>query len=244
MHEAELHERNCFVTLTYSDQELPADRSVNPRHWQLFAKRMRKAGRPFRFYHCGEYGERTQRPHYHALIFGQDFLEDRKLERRTARGHHLFASVELDKLWRKGHCYIGELTPKSAGYVARYAMKKLGGVLAEETYGERVDQETGQVDFYRHPPYATMSRRPGIGQEWLNKFQGDVFPSDEVIVNGRKTRVPRYYDEQLDPGELEVVKGERRKRARRHKKNNSSERLTVREECLERKLQHYNRDAL
>jgi len=74
MHEASLYERNCFITLTYSDEFLPNDRSVNVRHFQLFMKKLRKRFGPnIRFYHCGEYGEKTSRPHYHALLFNFDY---------------------------------------------------------------------------------------------------------------------------------------------------------------------------
>ena len=83
MHEASLHERNCFLTLTFDDLHLPASGSVNVRDVQLFLKRFRKAltyrNMKIRFFACGEYGDKNLRPHYHLIIFGYDFADDRCL---------------------------------------------------------------------------------------------------------------------------------------------------------------------
>lgn len=256
MHEAQMHPRNSFLTLTYSDEQLPADKSVNEKHWQKFAKRLRYWQGPFRFYHCGEYGEgldpdtgqEKKRPHYHALIFGLDFFEDRKFHKMSKRfnGHRLYKCEALDELWSHGHCYIGEVTQQSASYVARYCMKKLGGKHAEQEYEERLDQDTGEVEFYRKPPYATMSLKPGIGATWLKRFHGDVYPADEVISDGFPTRPPRYYDsllERNDPKLHATIKSDRQKEGRKHKDNNTPERLAIREHCLEDRIQNLQRNT-
>ena len=75
MHEAEMQDNNSFITLTYDDQNLPRHGSLDKTHFQKFMKRMREHLSPLkiRFYHCGEYGEKYTRPHYHSLIFGYDF---------------------------------------------------------------------------------------------------------------------------------------------------------------------------
>ena len=79
MHEASLHDENSFLTLTYSDENLPPGGSLHLPDFQNFMKRLRKSIAPkrVRFYHCGEYGDILSRPHYHALLFGYDF-DDRK----------------------------------------------------------------------------------------------------------------------------------------------------------------------
>lgn len=41
-HEALLHQENSFITLTYDDEHLPWDRGLRKKHWQDFAKRLRK----------------------------------------------------------------------------------------------------------------------------------------------------------------------------------------------------------
>lgn len=185
MHEASLHERNCFITLTYDDEHLPANRSLDVREFQLFMKRLRKAYGPgVRFYHCGEYGEKLGRPHFHALLFNHDF--DDRVHFKTVNGHRYYVSRELAGIWGKGHCIVGDVTFESAAYVARYVMKKVTGEQAAEHYGGL------------KPEYTTMSRRPGIAAGWLDKFRSDVYPDDFVLVRGKKVKPPRFYDNLLD----------------------------------------------
>lgn len=131
VHEASQHERNCFVTLTYDDKHLPADRSLKLRHFQNFMKKLRKKyGAGIRFFHCGEYGEKFRRPHYHALIFNHDF--DDKILWSKNRGSPLYISESLDSLWEFGFATIGDVTFESAAYVARYITKKVNGELAKK----------------------------------------------------------------------------------------------------------------
>ena len=67
MHEAQMHECNCFVTLTYE----VAPRSLQYEDFQKFLKRLRKnSGKAVRYFACGEYGEEGGRPHFHALPLG------------------------------------------------------------------------------------------------------------------------------------------------------------------------------
>lgn len=233
VHEAQMHDANSFVTLTYSPQELPADGSLVVKHWQDFAKRLRKRVGSFRFFHCGEYGEDNFRPHYHACMFGVDFASDRVLLREN-RGHRLYTSSVLAETWGKGFCTIGDLTYESAAYVARYIMKKATGDLASKRYG-RVDDVTGEYWEVR-PEYVTMSRRPGIGSTWFDSFMGDVYPEDEVVHNGRRFRPPRFYDSKLDDDVLQGLKDKRLKAAAKSAKELTPERLRVREKVAEARL--------
>lgn len=231
MHEATLHERNCFLTLTYDKTHLPKNGSLRTRDWQLFAKRMRKARGAFRFFHCGEYGDNNYRPHYHAAIFGHDFREDRMFLKNNKRGEPLYTSARMAGLWPSGFHAIGELTFESARYVARYIMKKVTGDLAESHY-ERVDTDTGEI-YQLQPEYVTMSRRPGIASEWIEKYMYEVYPADEVIVDGKKTPPPKYYDrcyEQRDPKGWALVVEKRKANAKKHEQDYTPERLAVREE--------------
>ncbi len=241
MHEAQMHPKNSFVTLTYDDEHLPLDGGLVLGDWQKFAKRLRKRLGPFRFYHCGEYGDQYGRPHYHALIFGLDFGHDRKLY-RNSKDNSLYTSELLTGTWGMGMSIIGELTFQSAAYVARYCMKKITGEAAADHY-TTTNLATGEVHQVK-PEYTTMSRRPGIGKSWLDKYQGDVFPSDEVIVNAKKTRPPRYYDylyELSEPTGLALVKEGRRSAGRKHRSNNTYERLRIRETIQEKKMQQLKR---
>ncbi len=242
MHESTQHEANCFITLTYDNEHLPATGGLSVKHWQTFAKRLRHRIGPFRFYHCGEYGDQTGRPHYHALLFGHDFLEDRK-PYSTRRGNQLYTSELLTQTWGQGLSVIGELTYQSAAYVARYCMKKVNGKQAAEHY-QTVDTRTGEVHQVK-PEYTTMSRRPGIGKTWFDKFTSDVFPSDEVIVNGTPARPPRYYDTQFelsDPTGLALVKEGRARAGRKHRSNKTPERLQIRKTLQELRSKQFTRD--
>ena len=236
-HEASLHEQNCFVTLTYSTDNLPPLGSLKLRDFQLFMKRLREeiAPKKVRFFHCGEYGEKYQRPHYHACLFGHDF-DDKKPWKETNE-NILYTSETLTKLWGLGHCSIGAVTFQSAAYVARYIMKKATGELAEDRY--LVVDENGEILGKRQPEYTTMSRRPGIGSDWLKKYKTDVYPDDFVVVNQKKMRPPKFYDnlfEQSDPHQHRTIKTERKQSTHKYKENNTPARLKVREKIQQKKL--------
>ncbi len=104
----------------------------------------------------------------------------------NGEGQTVYNSTALEKIWGLGHVSVGEVTFDSAAYVARYCTKKINGDLANEHYGNR------------QPEYATMSRREAIGRRWLEKYHSDVYPSNEVIHDGRKLKVPAYYDKWLE----------------------------------------------
>lgn len=194
MHESQLHQHSSYLTLTYDDEHLPEDGSLNYRHFQLFMKRLRKEYGKLRFYMCGEYGEKNLRPHYHAIIFGL-YLPDRIPWKRTASGFFVDRSPTLERLWPYGFSSVGEVTFESAAYVARYVMKKQTGQNAKilGTY-RRVNENTGEVT-EALPEFNKMSLKPGIGSGWLEKYHSDVYPHDYVVINGTKCKPPRYYDE-------------------------------------------------
>lgn len=228
VHEASLHKNNCFITLTYDEENLPSDGSLHKHHFQKFIKRLRKKYGKLRFFHCGEYGEENRRPHYHACIFGLDF--DDKVLYTVTNGHRIYESKELEKIWGKGFVTVGELTFETAAYTARYITKKINGPMAERHY-ENIDKITGEIHKLE-PEYITMSRRPGIGKNWLEKFETDVFPENEMVINGRKMKPPRFYRKiyQIkEPEEYEKIKDRTRKYMRTKKHDNTPERLQQRE---------------
>lgn len=235
VHEASLHDDNCFITLTYNDENLPYDRSLNKKHFQLFMKKLRKKyGTKIKYFHCGEYGEQHFRPHYHACIFNFDFKD--KVHFKTINGYKLYTSDSLSELWPMGFATIGDVTFQSAAYVARYIMKKVSGPRAEEHYlRPNADGQLRPVE----KEYITMSRRPGLAQGWFEKYSDDVFPCDFVVIDGKKHKVPRYYDKLLEieaPELLSEIKEERRNAGEKHKENNTPDRLHVREQVQRAKL--------
>jgi len=237
VHEASLHEDNCFITLTYNNESLPEDGSLNKKHFQDFMKRLRKKykNKKIRYYHCGEYGDKNFRPHYHAIIFGLEF-DDQKLF-TVNNGEKLYTSEKLEKLWPFGFSTIGTVTFESAAYVARYVMKKVNGKNAKNHY-ERVDSNTGEI-YSLVPEYNTMSRRPGIAAGWFDKYKDDVYPSDNIHLREKTFRPPKFYDkmyEHLMPNEMEKIKKQRMINMQKHATDNTSERLEVKEQVKNAQL--------
>lgn len=222
-----MHEKNCFVTLTYN--KLPEHGSLQKRDFQLFMKRLRKKyGSNIRFYAAGEYGPSLGRPHYHACLFGIDFSD--KLPWKSERGNMLYTSDTLSDLWGHGFVTIGEVTFETAAYTARYCTKKKKGKDWKQFY-EKINPETGEI-IDLQPEFALMSRRPGIGRPWLEKFETDVFPSDSVIVNALEVKPPKYYlnvHEKADPVAHTKLKNKRKKACIKHEHNNTLSRLFIRE---------------
>jgi len=232
-HEVKLHQSNWFLTLTYDDANLPNPPSLNYSDWQLFAKRVRKARGPFRFFMCGEYGDQTRRPHYHAIVFG---LVVPDLVRYSGSDKMpLFQSQILTKLWGKGMILAGAVTPQSANYVARYNLKKVNGDRAKTHY-RWVDPDTGEVHDLQ-PEFAHMSTRPGIGAAWYDKYHKDVHTHDYVIRDGAKNPVPRYYDRLAKTRyQVDEIKMQRGIDAMASAEHQTPERLAVRETVLKAKL--------
>lgn len=238
VHEASLYERNCFLTLTYDDQHIPPGGSLNKKDFQDFMKRLRKAvGSGVRYFHCGEYGEKLGRPHYHACLFNYDF-PDKKLWKKS-EGGDLYVSDMLTELWGSGYCILGAVTFDSAAYVARYITKKITGASAESHYQGKL------------PEYTTMSRggrkrgQGGIGLGWYQKFKTDCYPSDSVIMRGKEMRPPKYYDNKYEldfPKEFFKVKVQRSSSVREPwDDENSPARQMVKEQVQTLNLKQLNR---
>ncbi len=233
VHEASLYELgngSSFVTLTYRDEDIPEGWSLTPSgnsDFQWFMKRLRKASKDkIRFFMVGEYGDICRhkikaekcefccvgRPHYHAVLFNKTF-EDLEVCGKGRGDVVYYTSKKLEKIWGLGFVQVGAVTMESAAYTARYCLKKVTGQNAPLFY----QNITPDGEIYRvQQEYATMSRRPGLGKEWFERFTSDCFPSDEVPVPGKGIikKVPRFYAdifENDEPDVMEQVKAARRK---------------------------------
>ncbi|ALS03715.1 VP4 [Gokushovirus WZ-2015a] len=220
-HERRLHEVSCFLTLTYDEMHLPQNASLVKEDLQKFWKRLRFEISPdkLRYFACGEYGEVTCRPHYHAIVFGWT-PPDLERSARSSSGCMLWSSAMLDRIWSFGRVVVGEATFDSAGYVARYVTKKITGDLGKEAY------------FGRVPPYVVMSRRPGIGEGFFEAYRGHFEATDCTVVDGRPSILPRYYLEKIrltSPEIFETIKAQRLARAL-EKPADDSLRLSARED--------------
>lgn len=168
--EADRYESKCFATLTYADHHLNAARSLNPRDITLFHKRLRRAaGVKIRYYMCGEYGDTTDRPHYHGIYFGLG-------PDQTA----LFSEC-----WPYGMVKLGTVTHDSIQYVCGYIQKKLYDDMADEAY-----HKVGRV-----PPFARMSK--GIGLDWALQYRDYIMSKHGVTIDGKHVGLPRYWRDKL-----------------------------------------------
>lgn len=219
MLEAQYHEHSAFLTLTFDQDHVPISYTVDEstgeafeaqtlvkRDWQLFMKRLRKHFEPvqLRFFMCGEYGSKTLRPHFHAIIFGLE-IPDLQLYSRGKAGKPYMSSEILNRIWGNGYVIVGDLSWKSAAYVARYCMKKAHGQDAK--YFEKL----GML-----PEFTLMSRNPGIAYQWYQDHP-DLY--DHAFINvsteegGQKFPPPKYFDrlrEAEDPEFIAQLKKERK----------------------------------
>lgn len=173
------HTDATWVTLTYAPEYVP--RTLVPDHLSKFMFELRRfwrRRRKVRFFASGEYGEQTERPHYHAVVYS------------VPQDHYC-----LQDLWPFGHVRSDPVTPQTIAYTAGYCSKKVGWKLDA---GERIDYETGEVyDF--QPPFIKMSRRPGIGSNARKRYPASW--RELAIYNGLPIPVPRY----LHQGWLETA---------------------------------------
>ena len=237
MHESQMHLLNCVVTLTYDDDHLPYHNSLSYADFQSFIRALRKRLKvPIRYFVSGEYGEQRERPHFHACLFGIDFL-DKVPWKTSSNGSSLFSSPLLSKVWTFGQALVGEMSPQSAMYVAGYVHKKRTGWRSMEFY-RRLDEDTGEW-FYLEPEFSHCSLKPGIGSGWIDKFGSEVFLGDSVIVNGKEVPSTKYYDKLLkrrDRLASDDTKTKREFDAYSRRAENTPERLKDKETVLRARL--------
>lgn len=196
MHEAKMHDKNCFVTLTFNNEHLPDDGSVHKSYIKSWLKRFRyKYGENIRYLLCGEYGSKRMRPHYHILFFGFDFPD--KYIYSVRRGNIYYRSPGLEEIWRDPHAtesngfsIIGEVNFETSAYVSRYITKKIFGAEAQKKYEGR------------EPEFQLMSRMPGLGYDFLQKYYTDMFNTGFVVIDNLsghkfKAPIPRYYVDKM-----------------------------------------------
>lgn len=201
------HEQTWFLTLTYDDEHLPL-RSYECFDWpdpetgevrsvpcatldldaiQKWKKRLAKAwtarsDKPLRFFGCGEYGDSTHRPHYHFLVFGLDLddadLKYYKTSRAGSVNNKLYNCDWISKTWPNGYVVLAKGSYETAGYIARYVLKKRVGI-------DREFYERYNID----PPFINMSRRPGIGLPYLDKVTELIVSDDgidDIVISTEK----------------------------------------------------------
>ncbi len=213
-----MHEHAWFVTLTYNDKEMPINDSLDPTHLRKFTKTLRrdeaksaeerseKTGKPanrnrISYYACGEYGEDTKRPHYHAVLFGPHFLD--KYPHYNHSNGQVWRSPYLESRWHYGNSEFSAVNHASASYTAGYVRKKLTAKQAPDQH-LRVYEHTGEIVEVQ-PDFSRMSLKPALGKTWLEKYWEETYTHDRVIVEGKEYKPPRYYDKWMSENHPDVL---------------------------------------
>lgn len=248
-HEFQMREKASFITLTidsskahlfFDDMRHYCKRCVKGNRFIKYPidytlckgllldelKRMRdtlykRTGVKIRYFGCGEYGEKDERPHYHILIFGYDF-PDRQFYKISNKGVNIYLSEELSKFWKYGLCTVQDVNHQACMYTAKYCVKKL----------KYTDEQSEFEAYYgREPEFLVMSRgncnakrckyiddiianckglnslrnfdnpyckfcdytRGGIGYDWFKKYYKDILSIGFITIEGKKYNVPKYY---------------------------------------------------
>ena len=248
MHESYLTPRACFITATYDDDELPADGGLQKEDWTRFKFRVTKKHGPWRYFSCGEYGGDTKRPHYHANVFGLDWVEDRRLvSKKDEPGQETYHSETLSRLWGKGEITIQPLTQEKAFYTAGYTTKKLRGndERRKEIEWERYGRTDGEERWMVEPEFGSMSSNLGI--EFLELYWMDVYSIDKIVMNGKTFGVPKAYDrwlEQAEPAEWDRVRKRRVSYMTKNPTDMSRTRLSARKKIQEQKQKGKKRNGV
>lgn len=214
VHESKMYENNSFVTLTYSDEHLKSPKlqysdfqkftkrlrdniyqnflkAYGKHNWSLLSKSEKKqVYDPYKIslFVTGEYGDKTKRPHWHALIFNWQ-PTDIKYKYSNHNNDKIYSSQILTDLWSNGTAELGSVTFQSAAYCARYAAKKL-------VHGQDQDHD--------YHPISKKSSHQAIGKKWLEKYWPDVFNYGKIILpNGQTAPIPRYYEKWLQKNKPE-----------------------------------------
>jgi hypothetical protein len=174
--------------LTYNAESVPvfsegASPTLVKSDLQKFFKRLRrdleKEDRKIRYFACGEYGPETERPHYHAIVFGLDCNKDKML---------------VEENWPFGFVSVGTVTYESCRYTAQYIQKKVLGKSADEVYKDR------------EPPFQIQSQ--GLGLQYaldnLERYEGKltidgrIFSVPRYFRDKTGIKIPQgYYDEMM-----------------------------------------------
>ena len=182
-------ERSIFLSLTYDDEHLPIGTkgypTLCPDHLVTFWKDFRYYVGKCRYMACGEYGDKTHRPHYHAIVFGVSL--DNSVFFDKFYSPRKKAWIARCKAWRYGEVCIGEVTIGSCNYCAKYVTKRKTGKSGEAYYAK----------YGIEPEFARMSRRPGLGYDYLIQNEDLIRKRNYVMLKGHKLPLPRYYVSKL-----------------------------------------------
>lgn len=187
--EQEVSISSVFLTLTYSDENLPFSdnglMTLDKTHHQKFMKRLRKHLKvynykyriiedlPLKYYAVGEYGTETHRPHFHSILFN---LPDKMITDETI----------IENIWGLGRVQVAICNDSTIAYVAGYVNKRLTTEYDDPKYNDLDD---------RIRECSMMSK--GLGKNFLTKqtkkFYQELMEPYMIIEDGKKLPMPRYF---------------------------------------------------
>lgn len=215
-------ERCWFVTLTYDPSEISIENGtlnqwdlmiLNKDHCVKFKKDLRAYWQyhynhtGIREFTAGEYGDKSDRPHYHLCLFNID-IPDLKFFGTNFRGDIFYTSEILTSIWGRGHVIVSELNWATAAYTARYVLKK----------ARDMDDKKFHQNFDIPLPFTTKSNRPGLAHDIFEKSFDQIYEKDTIVLPsfGGKEKVvkpPKYFDmlyQRVNPEHYEQVKEHRK----------------------------------
>ena len=198
--ESRMHDDSAFITLTVDDGNIDrvfSNGSLTHEPFQLWMKRLRKrlCSSGLKYMMCGEYGELSMRPHYHAIVFGvspYEYSDSVVIDTRFGTSYRQrFDNPVFQETWEYGQVYVGTVTPASVAYITGYTLK-------QELLGR-------DSDFYKSrnllPEYVKWSRRPGLGQSYFMKYKLDLLDTERsefgVSIDGKRLYAGRYFSDLL-----------------------------------------------
>lgn len=181
-HELSITPIASFVTLTYDNAHLPPNGTLVKADAQKFLKRLRKKVEPnkIRYFLIGEYGDKTQRPHYHAILYGHGLSLD---DRYAVMQSWSYCDWHQPSIRNNS---FGAVEPASIQYVAGYVQKQLYNVDEQLIY-----KNTGRIN-----PFRLSSQ--GIGRAYADKYQDTLRYAEHQTIRGMSHTMPRYYIKRLN----------------------------------------------
>lgn len=172
-YELKNHDKACFITLTYDNAH--SYHLLNKPDLQKFIKRFRTQISPkkIKYFACGEYGDKTFRPHFHAIIFGYDF-PDKVARGKSKKGFTLYQSPELQKLWQYGFHTIQEVSLATCVYTALYTGKSKNQL---------------PKNLQSAPEFNTMSQ--GLGVSAIISDYDLLKRTDQIWIDGQSYTIPQ-----------------------------------------------------
>lgn len=227
---------NFFITLTYKNEYIPKNKNghntLKPEDLKRFIKSIRKHFERqnhtgIKYLASSEYGTKTMRPHYHICFFNLPLTDTEFLKKK--KGNPYYISKTIDKIWNKGIHVIGKTTYESAGYTARYTLKKLNKI------------EYKKIDI--EPERLTMSKGIGLKyfkENWTKIYKYDYIPTDDINF-----KPPKYYDRKLkeiNPKLLEEIKEHRKKIFKQNLENEINSQQTLLTEIMGNKQRRLHKN--